>query len=416
MNSLIIPDSLQTPEPVKQKTRDFFEHFQPHEIKTGAKLLLHFDEKSNAFYITCHLEGSVLSEFCDLDASLDNDEEDEMYKLNREITEDKAAYITMENDALNGRSFEDIVIEFDKTYRSEKPLKIYGGQHRLTAITKAVKTKGNILHGVRIYFELSRDQKVEIATVNNTAIAVPNDLLDRMREQLLGTELRDWCQKAGLLEKNQDFADRRSPETPTVRIIRTLIVNFYLGKEARDIEKFHEPSVCRSGGVDEEYAEARSKINWNDLALLDMGKRFGHLHKLQRQTVLGCKKDANAEFARKALSISVVASWAYAAGLFQSKPSYLDNLYAIPDNIIPPNDPLNARALSGARHKGTDPDTYRGLGTRSTPRELGRMFEVFLVLATKNKKQITAEIANAAIQSYEAKKATHEAQKALGKI
>jgi len=66
--------------------------------------------------------------------------------------------------------------------------------------------------------------------------------------------------------------------------------------------------------------------------------------------------------------------------------------------------------------KGTDPDTYRGLGTRSGPKELGRMLEVFMVLAMKGKKKITKELANAAIQSYEAKKAVHEADKVLGKI
>lgn len=83
---------------------------------------------------------------------------------------------------------------------------------------------------------------------------------------------------------------------------------------------------------------------------------------------------------------------------------------------MPPEDPLNSKALSAARLKGTDPDTYRGLGTRSGPRELGRMLEVFLILATKNKKRITKEIANAAIQTYEAKRAVHEASKVLGRI
>jgi hypothetical protein len=89
----------------------------------------------------------------------------------------------------------------------------------------------------------------------------------------------------------------------------------------------------------------------------------------------------------------------------------------IPESTSPPEDPLNAKALSLARLKGTDPDTYRGLGTRSSPKELGRMLEVFLVLATKaSKKKITKELANAAIQSYEAKRAVYEADKVLGRI
>lgn len=133
--------------------------------------------------------------------------------------------------------------------------------------------------------------------------------------------------------------------------------------------------------------------------------------------MLAREHDSYAEYARKALSLSVVASWAFAAGLFQRDPGYLEVHYAVPDSVTAPDDPLNAKALSQARHKGIDPDTYRGLGTRSGPKELGRMLEVFLVLATKaQKKRINKQLANAAIQSYEAKRAVFEANKVLGKI
>jgi hypothetical protein len=235
-----------------------------------------------------------------------------------------------------------------------------------------------------------------------------------MREQLLGSELRDWCQQVGLLEKGEDFADRRSPDTPTVRIARTILVNFYLGKEVQKIEDFHQPVLCKSGGVDDEYMKIRTKIAWSDPNLSEMGKQFARLNKQQRETVTNRNEDSSAEFARKVLSFSVVASWAYAAGLFQQYPDYLKSQYSIPDNSLPPEDPLNAKALSEARLKGVDKDTYRGLGTRSSNKELGRMLEVFLVLATKGKKRVTKDIANAAIQSYEAKRAVHEANKGPG--
>jgi hypothetical protein len=295
-------------------------------------------------------------------------------------------------------------------------LKVYGGQHRIRAITKAGKEKGSTVHGVRVYFNLSREQKVEIATISNTSIAVPNDLLDRMREQLLGSELRDWCQTVGLLEKGEDFADRRSPEAPTVRVARTLLVNFYLGMDAKE-DDFYQPVVCKSGGVDEAYFGLRNRINWSDERMITMGKEFARLNKTQRERVSNRDEDKNAEFARKALSLSVVASWAYASGLFQRNPEYLKNHYALPNSVVAPEDPLNAKALSQARHKVTDPDTYRGLGTRYSSGELGRMLEVFIVLATKaTKKRITKDLANAAIQSYEAKRATYEANKVLKKI
>jgi len=416
-SSILIHPGLSPKKNVIKSINNFLNAFQPHEVKMGTKLLLYFDEKSGAYYLMCHLDGRVLAQHCDSEASLDADEDDEIYKLNREITEDQAAYKLMEEDALNGRSFEDLVLEYDTSYHTTKPLKVYGGQHRLRAITKAERKKGSMLHGVRVYFDLSREQKVEIATVSNTSIAVPNDLLDRMREQLLGSELRDWCQTVGLLDMGVDFADRRSPDTPTVRIARTLLVNFYLGMDATQLDDFHQPIICKSGGIDEEYLRVRSRINWSDGGLKEMGKQFARLHKLQRESVLNRQEDNYAEFTRKALSLSVVAGWAYAAGLFQRDQGLLNTHYLIPESTSPPEDPLNAKALSLARLKGTDPDTYRGLGTRSSPKELGRMLEVFLVLATKaSKKKITKELANAAIQSYEAKRAVYEADKVLGRI
>ncbi len=417
MGSVIIKSDLKPNKSIVKAIDDFFRVFQPDECEMGTNLTLHFDEKSQAYYVTCHLTGEVLVRNCDLEASLDAGEEDEIYKLNRDITEDQAAFKQMEADALKGRSFEDLVLEFDTSYRAEKPLKVYGGQHRIRAITKAGKIKTSILHGVRVYFGLSRNQKVEIASINNTSIAVPNDLLDRMREQLLGSELRDWCQSVGLLDKGTDFSDRRSPDMPTVRIARTLLVNYYLGIEAKKLEDFQQPTLCKSGGLDEEYLEVRKKINWDAKALMEMGKQFARLRKQQKETVEARQDDKNAEFARKALSLSVVAAWAYASGLFQRDEQLLKIHYSVPDSVKPPEDPLNAKALSQARLKGTDPDTYRGLGTRSSPSELGRMLEVFIVFATKaTKKIITKDLANAAIQSYEAKRAVHEADRVLGRI
>ena len=418
MNSSIVISSGTSPKKnITRSIDNFLKAFEPHEVKMGTKLLLYFDERSKAYYLTCHLDGKVLVQHCDLEASLEADEEDEIYKLNREITEDQAAYKLMEEDASNGRSFEDLVLEYDTSYRATKPLKVYGGQHRLRAITKAQNNKEAVLHGVRVYFDLSREQKVEIATVSNTSIAVPNDLLDRMREQLLGSELRDWCQSVGLLDKGVDFADRRSPETPTVRIVRTLLVNFNLGVSAAELDDFQQPIVCKSGGIDEDYLGVRSSINWSDKNLKEMGRHFARLNNLQRDSVISRQEDNYAEFARKALSLSVVAGWAYAAGLFQRDQDLLSTHYSIAESVSPPEDPLNAKALSLARLKGTDPDTYRGLGTRSSPKELGRMLEVFIVLATKaSKKRITRDIANAAIQSYEAKRAVYEADRVLGRI
>ena len=414
---LIIPHSLKPSSKVKKIIQEFLKNFPTYEFENDCDLVLYFDRKSSAYYLLCHIKSEKLVKYTDLEATLElNNEEDVIYKLNREITEDQVAYILMEEDAKEGRSFEDMVLEYDKSYRSSKPLKVYGGQHRIRAITNSLNDVNNIFHGVRVYFDLNRNQKVEIATINNTSITVPNDLLDRMREQLLGSELRNWYQKVGLLKPEQDFSDRKSPEVPTVRIARTLLINFYLAKD-KILEDFHQPIIAKSGGDDDNYLKIRDKINWEDENLISMGKEFARLHTLQRETVTNRDEDNYAEFARKALSLAVVSSWSYAAGLFQKHSPYLKVLYSLPDSISSSEDPLNAKALSLARLKGTDPDTYRGLGTRSSPNELGRMLEVFLIFSIKaSQKRISQKLANAAIQSYEAKKAVQAADKAIGKI
>jgi hypothetical protein len=413
-SEVIVHKEFKPSTEVLKKANEFVKIFKNFESKSGIPQLLYYDKRSNAYYLICHLESKVLSSKSDIDAVLDPIESEE-YKLNRNIYTDNYAYRLMEADAINGRSFEDIVVEYDSGYRPDKPLKVFGGQHRITAIQEAAKKNVTTIHGVRVYFGLTIDQRYNIAAANNTSITIPNDLLDRMQEELLGSELRDWCQSVGLLDKGQNFTDKRSPEgIPTVRIARTLIVNFYRGKAAKN-DDFHMPIVCSSGtGIDKSYKEVRDKINWSDNELKDMGKQFVKLHRIQRDKVLNRSKDKHLEFANKTIHPCVVASWAYAAGLFQKEPNALQAHYALVDIIAPDDDPLNAKELSQARLKGTDPDTYRGLGARINSEELGRMFALFLLQATKaSKRGINKKLADAAIKSYIAAKKDNEAKKAL---
>ena len=413
-DKLYMDSNLEIPDSVTSNIYDFLSKFTPFELTINNKVPIFFDEKSGAYYITCHLKDIDFIQYCDLEASIDEDEEGVFYKLNRDIYFDDNAYKQMVMDASNGRSFEDLVIEYDKDYRPKKPLKIYGGQHRIKAIENAIKTgKTNIFHGLRIYFCLSKEQKVEIAIINNTSIAVSNDLIDRMREQELGSQLRNWGQLVGLLQENDDFADARNPNKLTVRIARTLIVNFYKGKKVKNFADLHQPVLCTSGGIDESYLSIRNEIDWGDPELIEMGKNFAKLHSKQYEIVSNRNENNNAEFRRKALSYAVVASWSFAAGLFSRDDTLKKRFYSLPDNVESPEDPLNAKALSEARLKGTDPDTYRGLGTRSSSKELGRMLEVFIILVIEDKRIISQRLANAAIKSYEAKKAKFDADKAI---
>ncbi|HML02899.1 MAG TPA: hypothetical protein VK487_05945 [Candidatus Bathyarchaeia archaeon] len=401
---------------VLEKIRHFLKDFSPVELRLDAPLVLFQDKRSNAFYLFCHLDAKTIVSKADLDAVLDPMESED-YKLNRELYLDTYAYRKMEEDAILGRGFEDLVIEYDAAYRPQIPLKVYGGQHRIKAIAEAVKKGVSECHGIRVYFDLDRGQKLDIAVANNTAIAISNDLLDRMYEGHLGPDLRNWCQVVGILEKDQDFADKRNPEgVPTVRVARTLLVDYFFGKDSiRD--DFHIPIVCSSGpGIDENYQNVRSKIDWSDKNLIQMGREFAKLHRLQRERILRRDADAFIEFANKATHPCVTAAWAYAAGyLSRHFPERLPVHYAL--SAIEDGDPLNAKALLSARLKGIDPDTYRGLGARISGSELGRMLEVFLLQATRAKETgITPKLANAAIKSFEAKKAKEEAEKALKRL
>jgi hypothetical protein len=414
----IMPDS--APEKgVTEKVRDFLKKFQPLELDSSTIPLLLMDPKSQSYYLICHLNSETLASRTDIDAVLDP-QESEDYKLNRDIYTDTYAYKVMESDAVNGRAFEDIVVEYDTSYRPARPLKVFGGQHRITAITEAYKKEVYAFHGIRVYFDLTIEQRLEIATANNTSIAVSNDLLDRMQEELLGSNLRDWCQSVGLLEPKQNFADKRnSAGIPTVRVARSLVVNFFKGA-ADKLDGDLNPVVCASGpGIDQEYTVIREKIDWSNSKLKKMGQEFVKLHKLQRERVLHRTVDSYLEYANKAMHPCVVSSWSYAAGLLQKDAKALSVHFGLPQSVSAKSssDPLNAKALSAARLKGVDPDTYRGLGARINSTELGRMLEVFILQATKARKLgITLKLANAAIQSYEARRAQIAAFKAIKRI
>lgn len=413
--SLFIPKGVTPPPSVLEGIDDFLGEFDPFETKNSAQLVLFIDGKSQAYYLICHLDGNILASKCDLEAVLDPEESEE-YKLNRNIYKDTYAYSVMESDAIKRRSFEDIVVEYDTDYRETKPLKVFGGQHRIVAIQEALKKKVSVPHGVRVYFDLSIEQKVDIAMANNTSIAISNDLLDRMQEELLGPELRNWYQSVKLLGKRENFADRRTTAgVPTARIARTLLVNFYLGAKAKKTD-LNKPIICTTGvKMDKHYIKLRNRIDWGNKDLKVMGENFARLHNIQKETVRNRNKDYHREFVTKAIHPCVTAAWGFAAGLFQRDNEKLTAHYSIPDKVNPPDDPLNAKAMSTAKHKAIDPDNYRGLGTRITSQEIGRMLEVFLIQADKNC-GITKKLPNAAIKSYHLKVDTIEAKNAIDNV
>lgn len=272
---------------------------------------------------------------------------------------------------------------------------------------------------MKVYFGLNMEQRLDVQLISNTNIAVSSDLLDRMLETVKGPQLRDWCQSAGLLREHEDFADRKQRGSRfTVRAARTFIMNYYEGSAitSKDFsDRKTTPVLAKTGGVDDEWE--RLKLNhpgmWEDAKLLAAGRAFSELMKKQKSVFTREDgKVSNGDYADKASSYAIVAAWAFVAGVLSDNPTRLERHYALAQ--FEKTDPLNAKALARAKHK-TDPDNYRGLGTRMDAKERGRLAELFFFQAEKGS-GITKELADAAIARFYAKQAMLEAREAESKV
>lgn len=268
-------------------------------------------------------------------------------------------------------------------------------------------------HGLKVYFGLDNDQRIDVQLISNTNIAVSTDLFDRMQETLSGPELRNWCQAVNLLASGQDFADKRGRASPlTVRAARTFIVNYFLGR-AIEQDKFDQsettPTICKSGSADNDWQVLKTKNPelWEDKGLLEAGKAYAALIEAQRKAFepsVGVKKNRNIDFAEKALNYAVLSAWAFAAGVLYSNSVRLKRHYSLKDQSG--KDPLNAAVLAKGRHK-TDPENYRGLGYRTDSKERGRLMELFFVQAEKGE-GISSGLVDVAIKKFHAKEAQLE--------
>lgn len=371
-----------------------------------------------ALFCECHIMASSVVSLGTIDVPLDAENQSE-YRANRDVVEDNVAFFQMKDDALNKRSFSNIVTEYDTSFDNEHPLKIIGGQHRFIAISEALEQGIDQIHGVKVYFGLNTNQRLDVQLISNTNIAVSTDLLDRMLETVKGPELRMWCQKVGLLNEHEDFADKKQRGSRiTVRAARTFIMSYYEGTKINSQDfsnKKTNPILAKTGGIDDEWEllKAVHPDMWEDKKLFEAGKAFSDL--IQKQKSVFTKEDgkvSNRDYADKASSYAIVAAWAFVAGVLSNNEIRLERHYAL--SKVEKADPLNAKVLARAKHK-TDPDNYRGLGTRTDAKERGRLAELFFLQAEKGS-GITIELADAAIKRYYAKQALLEAQEAESKV
>ena len=95
-------------------------------------------------------------------------EEQAEYRANREIVTSHYAFEKMQQDAKERRSFSNLVAEFTTDYNPDHPLKIIGGQHRYEAIRKALENGVDEYHGVKVYFGLDSEQRLDVQLISTT--------------------------------------------------------------------------------------------------------------------------------------------------------------------------------------------------------------------------------------------------------
>lgn len=398
---------------IKAIAEEFSNTCGPHE-KT---FLIQTDYCTNAFYAEVHMSAKKLITMATIDVPLDPEEQGD-YRANRELVEDNNAFLKMKDDAKLGRTFTNIIAEYNVEFDSDLPIKIIGGQHRFIAIKEAFEQNSvNQIHGLKIYFGLNSDQRLDVQLISNTNIVVSSDLLDRMFETIKGPELRNWCQIVGLLDEGQDFADKKHKNSPiTVRLARSFILSYLEGRidKSKKYENVNpKPIITKTGRIDEDWETVRSKSQtlWKDKKLIKAGKQFAKLHKNQISYFKEGIK-VNLEFATKAFNLSILSSWAYIAGLLEDNNIRQIRHFSLSEKNS--HDPLNSAALAKGKHK-TDPQNYRGLGTRADIKERGRLSEVFYIQAEKGG-GITSGMVDLGIKKYHAKLANLEVLKAENKM
>lgn len=390
------------PEGSKNLLAMFETEFEPLEV--GAITLL-TDHRTGAEFCECHVKGSKLIELGTVDVPLDPDEQAE-FRANREVVEDAYAFQKiMKDDARQRRTFSNIVTEYNKDFDEGRPIKIIGGQHRFEAIKEALDGGVDEFHGIKVYFGLDMEQRLDVQLISNTNIDTSSDLFDRMHETVAGPELRQWCHEVGLLPQGKDFADRRVRGGPiTVQIARTFIINYFRGAAlvgGNDLDEVETlPVLSPSGRFDPEWEKIRSaQSTWSDAGLKKAGKEFARLLENQRKAFQKTKGKVPPDFPEKAMNMAVMAAWAFVAGLLNKNSVRLKRHFSLADSKG--KDPLNARALASGRHK-TDAENYRGLGYRTDAKERGRFVELFLLQA-EDQSGITPNSVDAAIKKYHAK-------------
>jgi hypothetical protein len=410
---IIFDKSASKNNEVEKTIRKFLESINTLEKARNLPVYVFQDGVKKSYYIRCAIKGKTMTEVISLDARL-NPESGETFRDNRELLQTHNTFLRMKADANNEREFNDLIAEYITSYLPEKPLKIWGGQHRSSAIMDAyTEKKVSRYHGFRVYFCLSKEQRTELALISNTSMSVSNDLFDRqLEETYMGPYLRRWCTKVGLLKQGEDFPDVGShAERITTQGARSFIVNYFKGKQIseqiKDAEldkNVYEPYLCQTGiFIDEEYRQLTEKMGsslWTDKGLMEAAKAFARLHKAQYAAIRKSKTNYKV-FRMKAMVPSVLTAWSFVAGLLQTHTKRLNVHLTIPQPPKGVPDPLNAEEMSQFRYY-QDIETYRGIGTRAIMKDRQRMAQVFLARSIGAEATLDKKLLNQAVNQFAA--------------
>jgi len=226
------------------------------------------------------------------------------------------------------------------------------------------------------------------------------------------------------LHNGQDFSAKRDRGSAiNVRSIRSFILSYYEGTKVvhSNFENTDTtPILCRTGRPDPDWETLRkSKIDiWCDINLQKAAEEFVLLDDSQRMAIENVllhddSKEVPYVYTEKALTFSIMTAWAYVAGVLKENTLRLQRHYGLRKSVKE-RDPLNAAAMAKGRHK-SDPENYRGLGTRNDAKERGRCVELFYLQAESGKGIIPA-VVDAAIKRHYTKQAKLEQIRAEKKV
>lgn len=405
IENVIAEDIASTVADVDALVTEFFDECEPLENI----LYVLADVRNLSRFCECHIPAHKLVPLATVDVPLDPEEQREI-RANRDLVIAHQAFADMKDDADKRRSFSNLVLEYAKEYDAEHPLKIIGGQHRYEAIKGALeKGLADEYHGIKVYFGLNTDQRLDVQEISNTVIETPLDLLDRMQETVKGPQLRDWCKGVGLV--HFDFGDKRKRgKEITVAVARTFLLNYYAGREISAVtfdQVETTPVLSKPGAADDNFEKLRLEMDFlQDPQLHEAGEQFARLIAAQRKAFEGQR--GTADFAEKALNYAVLSSWAFVAGLLHNNSVRLQRHFELSNRTS--KDPLNAAELAKGRHK-SDVDAYRGMGSRTDPKERARFVELFFLQAESGK-GISKQMIDFAIKKYHTKTAVLDQRKA----